>query len=611
MTILQALDRYYGRMAARGEAEAPGYSCERISFVIVLSPDGDPVDVVDLREQSGKRLVARLLEVPAAVPRRVNIVANTFWDKTEYCLGRSAEEDKKTSLRLAAFKKRHLALLAGSQDEGLIALSKFIDRWKPAMFDMAPFAPDMLDTNIIFRLDGDSIYLHKREAAHHLLAAVDEVVGTDFCLVTGIPAPVRRLHPTVKGVQGAQTAGATLVSFNLDAFTSYGKEQGANAPVSEMAAFRYGAALNRMLDRDSPNRVRRTIGDATVVFWAEASGEDAAAAAESFFADLIDPPFDAEPKLDPETDEQATVKLHDQLEKIAAGRPGEADPRLRPDTRFHVLGLAPNAARLSVRYWLEDDFSHFARRLLEHARDLAIEPPPRGWGHKQPSVSRLLVMTTALREDFKNIPNQLAGEVMRAILNGTPYPRTLLATAVIRLRAGDEPWKGWHAAVIKACLNRPLERERDDARRKELEPSVLKRIERETLPVALDPDHDSSAYQLGRLFAVLESAQYAALGQVNAPIGDRYYGAASSTPARVFGALLRGLKTYVSDARKRGKGGWIEPRVTAILARLPPDLPKTLRVEDQGKFAVGYYHERSTRPSKGGEADRSDEGEQA
>jgi CRISPR-associated protein Csd1 len=215
---------------------------------------------------------------------------------------------------------------------------------------------------------------------------------------------------------------------------------------------------------------------------------------------------------------------------------------------------------------------------------------------RPPSVQRLLVKTTALQEKFGNIPPQLAGEVTRSVLTGLPYPRTLLSAAIMRLRAGDDPHSGWHAAVIKACINRALrfrfgEGARPDGSR------TLERSNEEEIPVALEPHSKNAAYQLGRLFAVLEAAQYAALGRVNAPIGDRYYAAASATPARVFGPLLRGLKHHVSDAKKRGKGGWIEPKVGEIMLMLPPDLPRTLHLEDQGRFAVGYYHERATRPA--------------
>ena len=398
--------------------------------------------------------------------------------------------------------------------------------------------------------------------------------------------PLRRLHPSIKGVEGAQSSGASLVSFNLDAFTSYGKEQGANAPTSETAAFRYGAALNRMLDRGSSrNRVARPIGDTSLVFWADTSAtvdENAAMAAEGFFAAGMDP---AAPDGAADSDASEAAKLRDALDKLAKGRPvQDLDLGLMPGTRFHVLGLAPNAARLSVRYWLVDDFEAFARRLARHYRDLAIEPAP--WGARPPSVQRLLVKTTALQEKFDNIPPLLAGEVIRAVLSGTRYPRTLLTAAIIRLRAGDDPWTGWHAAAIKAYINRS---------------------EEEDVPMALEPDNPSAAYQLGRLFAVLESAQYAALGRVNAPISARYYGSASATPARVFGPLLRGLRHHVADALKQGRGGWIDGKVGEIMAKLQPELPRTLRLEDQGRFAIGYYHERASRRSRTDETDPSEE----
>jgi CRISPR-associated protein Csd1 len=274
-------------------------------------------------------------------------------------------------------------------------------------------------------------------------------------------------------------------------------------------------------------------------------------------------------------DPAEAVKLWEALKFVAEGRPiDKLGLGLKPGTRFYVLGLAPNAARLSVRYWLEDDFSQFASRLAAHHHDLLIEPVP--W-HTPPSIQRLLVRTTALQQKFENIPPLLAGELARAVLTGARYPRTLLSATVTRLRAGDNLGSGWHAAAIKVCINRS---------------------EEEKVPESLDPRNHNPAYQLGRLFALLEAAQYAALGPVNAPIGDRYYAAASATPARVFGPLLRGLRNHLSDARKRGRGGWIEPRIVDVMKQLPPDLPRSLRLEDQGRFAVGYYHERANRVSR-------------
>ena len=579
MTVLQSLDRYYGRMAARGEAEPLGFSREKISFRVVLSAAGEPVEARDLRQAVGRKLFPQLVEVPAAVIRKVNILGNTLWDKTAYSLGRTAGEGRRTAEEHAAFKAANLAFIKGSDDEGLIAFRRFLEGWRPDRFDSPPFRPEMLDTNVVFALQGETRDIHEREAAQRLLGArLGSAAAGQHCLVTGVVAAPARLHPTIKGVWGAQSAGASLVSFNLDAFTSHGKAQGDNAPTSEAAAFRYGAALNRMLDRGSGNRLPRPVGDASLVFWADTSSgisEQQAQETESFFAAMMEPPDDA----------TEAALLRDRLTALADGRPVEGlQTSLAAGTRFHVLGLSPNAARLSVRYWLDDTFEAFAERLAGHYQALRIEPPP--WRDRLPSVSRLLVRTTAVQEKFENIPPLLAGEVMRAVLTGAPYPRAWLAAAVIRLRAGDDPASGWHAAAIKACLSRPRQ-------------NLSRPRQKESPPVSLDPNFPKSAYQLGRLFAVLEAAQREALGRnVNATIADRYYGAASATPARVFGSLLRGARTHISAAEKLKRGFWIKPRLEGIMARLPPELPRTLRLEEQGLFAIGYYHECAFRPTK-------------
>lgn len=576
MTILQALDRYYARMAERGEAEAPGFSREKISFAVVLSADGAPVEVQDLRSASGKRLVPRMLAVPAAVKRTVGILPNLFWDKSAYVLGRTAGDGKRTAQEHAAFRDAHLQLLAGTDDPGLVALGRFLEAWATERFDTPPFVADMLDANVVFRLDGEQRYLHERPAAQTLLTGRAGGDGKRVaCLVTGQEGVATRLHPTIKGVAGAQSSGAALVSFNLDAFTSYGKDQGDNAPTSEAAAFRYGAALNGLLDRSSSrNRLRRGVGDATVVFWADAAGEDkeAAQAAEDFFAASIESP----------EDETEAAKIRDQLEQVAAGRPLAAlDARLDERTTFHVLGLAPNAARLSVRYWMSGDFGDFARRLAGHHRDLAIDPLP--W-RRPPSVEWLLMKCTALQEKAENVPPLLAGEVMRAILTGRPYPYTLMTAAITRLRAGDDPGSGWHAAAIRAVLLRQLFSPGQDRRPEDLS--------KEGLPVSLEKDNPHPAYQLGRLFAAVETAQRMALGQVNATIRDRYFGAASATPAIVFPLLLRGVQNHLAKLRKSGKGYWLEREIEEIHDRLPGALPRSLKLEAQGRFVLGYYHQR-------------------
>lgn len=589
MTILQALNSYYDRMAARGEAEPPGFSREKIGFAVVVDAAGEVVGVDDLRDTTGKKPFATPRDVPAGKKRTVAIVPNFLWDKTAYSLGVTAGEGKRTAQEHRAFRDLHVELLADADDEGLIALRRFLERWTPERFTGPPFSPGMLDANIVFRLHGDADgtgrprFIHQRPGAAPLIEGRGGDGERGLCLVSGAQAPIARLHPSIKGVDGAQTAGAALVSFNLDAFSSWGREQGANAPTGEAAAARYGAALNRLLDRNGRNRLR--IGDASVVFWADtsASGEQAAQTMEAMLAQW----FGGGGKVETDQDAAEAAKVRAALQPLAAGRPVRVgDVELLPGTRMHILGLSPNAARLSVRFWLTGSLGALAAHVARHERDCRVEPAPRGWG-AGPAINRLLVKTTAAQEKWDNIPPLLAGEVARAVLGGTPYPRMLLSNALMRLRAGDDAATGWHAAAIRAVLERSGE----------------------GAPVGLERDEMNAAYRLGRLFAVLEEAQERALGRVNATIRDRYFGAASATPASIFPLLLRGVQNHLAKLRKDepGQAAGVEIRLGEVMSGLGSALPRSLRLEDQGRFAIGYYHQRSDRFVK---RDKTDEGEQ-
>ncbi|MDR3533712.1 MAG: type I-C CRISPR-associated protein Cas8c/Csd1 [Rhodopila sp.] len=583
MTVLQALDRYYERMAARGEAEDLGFTLENISYALSINADGSVRDILDLRVPSGRRLVPRRMSVPR--PKRTsNIQANFLWDKTAYSLGVDGGKSKRLADEHQSFKQLHRDMLGSVNEVHAQALLSFLNQWSPERFKKPPFTPEMTDASFVFQLEDEHQYIHQVAVLRDVwLASLAESKAPQvFCLVTGGMGPLETGHPIIKGVEGAQTAGAYLVSFNASAYTSYGHPQdGSNSPVSKAAAARYGAALNGLLERSSLNRLPRPVGDATVVFWADASavGEDAARAAENLWAAWLNPQADEHDPDKLDRDEGEAAKLRDKLTEIAAGRPLKTiDPRLEDGVRFHVLGLAPNAARLSVRYWVADRFEIFAGRLADHYSDLSIEPKP--WRATPPSVARLLVKTTALQEKFDNVPALLAGEVMRAVLGGGRYPRTLLTAAIIRLRAGDDPGTGWHAAVIRAVLAR----------------EYRLKYEKEETPVSLDRDNPNEAYQLGRLFAILETAQRMALGgKINATIRDRYFGAASATPASVFPLLLRGVQNHLGKLRKEGKGGWIEREIEEITSHLGPELQRALRLEGQGRFAIGYYHQRSVK----------------
>jgi CRISPR-associated protein Csd1 len=578
MSALASLVRAYERMVTRNEVPPFGYSIQNICFLISLKADGSVAGKpIDLR--SGEKRIARRLAVPQPAERTSGIAANFLWDKTAYVLGVTAGKGKRTAAQHKAFVERtaaqhkafvelHRDWLKASNDEGLLALLRFLQDWRPKLFAKWAWPEDMKDQNVVFALESerlDDIYIHDRPAARELWAKVSaesEKNADAVCLINGKKAPVARLHPAIKGVWGAQSSGARIVSFNCDAFTSYGHEQGDNAPISETAAFAYTTALNRFLERDSAHRVQ--VGDASTVFWADAGDPKAAEEAESIFAGLI--------AVDDEKIANRGVK--ETLEKIRAGRAADdLVAELPKDVRFYILGLAPNVSRLSIRFYLEDDFGAIARRCLDHIERLRIEPPPR---EAAPSMWRMLIETAVLRKSVNIQPN-LAGEWLRAILSGSPYPRTLLSAIIMRLRA-DHDVNALRVAMLKSVLIRNFDME---------------------VPVAIDPAFADQGYLLGRLFALYEQVQTAALGRnVNATIKDKYYGAASAQPRKVFHLLESGSANHLSKIGKQKPGLKVslEKQIGAIMNMMEPGrdpFPASLPDKSQALFGLGYYHQRN------------------
>lgn len=583
MSILASLARLYDRLAAQGTAPAFGYSQQNIGFLISLNPDGSPVgEPSDLREGEGRKRTARVMAVPQPSKRTSGIAPNFLWDKTAYVLGVTALEGKRTAQEHQAFVDRHREWLAGSDDEGLLALLRFLDFWTPEKFAELGWAEEMKDQNVVFALESErlaNVRIHDRQATRDLWArlSAEGEKAEGICLVDGNRGTVARLHPAIKGVWGAQSSGASIVSFNLEAFTSYEHEQGDNAPISDRAAFAYTTALNHLLERDSKHRVQ--IGDASTVFWADASNAVAADAAESMFAFLF------------AIDESVQgAKIGDILANIRAGLPvGDFQPALAPGVRFHILGLAPNAARLSIRFYIEDDFGVLAKRYAEHHQRLSIDPPPRD---EIPTMWRMLIETAVLGKS-ENIQPNLAGEWMRAILTGTTYPLTLLSSVIMRLRA-DHDVNALRVAILK---------------------SVLIRNFRVEAPVSLDTDFKDPGYLLGRLFAVYEQIQVAALGtSVNATIKDKFYGSASAQPRKVFHILDAGSANHLSKVGKQSPGRRInlEKAVAQIMDLMEPGhdpYPASLPDKSQALFALGYYHQRNEFFRKA--VDKSEAGEAA
>ena len=582
MSVLQALVAHYERLLANNEAPEYGYSYEAISFAIVLSASGEPVDVMDCRNTTGRTpRPTRQYLVPSPSPSRTGrkVVPNVLWDNTGYALGVTGNGGPGDAVlstpKHEAFKHLHLELLGNSEDAGLRALTLFLQQWNPERFvdpPFASFAADMLGSNVIFRLAGIRGFIHESPAARCFwrdhLGNRDGAEGV--CLVTGQHAPIARLHPPIKGVRGARSSGARVVSFNLESFKSFGRQQGNNAPISEPAAFAYTTALNSLLSQTSSRRIQ--IGDTTTVFWAEARK------AEELVAAFLEPPPD---------DDTETVLIRDMLEKLSCGMPLQrAAPDIDQGTRYYLLGLSPNAARLSVRFWLEGMIDELVAYFAQHWRDLLIYPAPR---KRLPTVRDLVNETAVVitrpdgrrEKNFDTVSPLLAGSLMRALLTGQGYPRTLMSTIIMRLRS-DGQISDLRATILKACIVRDLR--------------IQKQLPQEDYLVSLDRNSNNMGYNLGRLFAAFAYAERS-FADRNASIRDKYMGAASTTPRRVFPILMRGYENNRAGLAKmedkRGAGVRADQAVGQIMDLLPgrDELPATLLLEDQARFFVGYYHQ--------------------
>ena len=567
--ILQALNDYYRRLQGEGLANvaAEGFQKQGIPFVIVVKTGGSFAGLHDTRIGEGKAKTARIFTVPKGVKKTSGVAANLLWDVPAYVLGRPKPDPKKTPVALAEraaeqnrcfislIRERLAAVL---EDEGVHAVLQFLERGTFEELFEHPLWPEIeqIGANLSFQLAEDACLVCERPAVVGALTSGAEGArsGLRACLITGAADEPARLHTAIKGVYGAQTSGANIVSFNLPAFNSYGKNQSFNAPVGKRAEFAYTTALNHLLTKGSGQRLQ--VGDSSTVFWAEKSH-----AMESVFADL----FGEAPKGEPEQDYRQLVATFRAPE---TGVP----PQFDPETPFFVLGLAPNAARIAVRFWYAGTVREVAENIEQHFDDMEITRAP-----KQPrylSLFRLLV-ALAVQGKAENIPPNLAGAFMKAVLTGTPYPQAFLGAAIRRCR-GEREISYPRASLIKAVLVR--------------EARFYGKTEKE-VGMSLETTNPNAGYRLGRLFATLEKIQEEASPGINATIRDRFYGSASATPVTAFPHLMKLKNHHLSKLENRGRAVNLERLIGEIMDGLT-DFPPHLSLPDQGRFAVGYYHQR-------------------
>ena len=569
--ILHTLTDYYRRQEE--EMPPPGFERKAIPFIIVLDRDGRFVDIEDTRDGNNKRDKGRPFVVPQGAANRTSgIVPNLLWDRTDYALGIVTEariaklQGAKKQKEEGEIPRRHQAFIqrirdtfrAPAVDQGVQAVLAFLDRGDFRAVCSHPYWAELAKSvePLSFRLDGDKVLICQRESVRQMLtSARQNEIAQGRCLVSGQVDAIALLHPIIKGVYrgNAKSSGAKLIAFNFAAACSYGKEQGQNAPVGEYAAFAYTTALNHLLRPDSCQKL--LVGEDAFVFWAEKPDP-----AEELFAAWLQPDPD-----DPARGVEAVKALYEAPK--TGVRPLDED-----ETRFFVLGLAPNVARLAVRLWNVSTVRELAAHIRQHFDDLAIVRSTRDPEYLP--LWRLLVATAAQGKS-ENIPPPLAGETLRAILAGTPYPQTLLVAALQRIRAEQGAVNYARAALIKAVLvrnarfNHPAKQEVD---------------------VSLDLQNPNIGYRLGRLFSVLERAQELASPGLNATIRDRFYGAASATPVTAFPYLLK-LKNHHVNKLATGQVIWLENLIGQILETVT-QFPPHLNLDDQGRFAIGYYHQR-------------------
>lgn len=568
--ILQALTQHYEDLLKRGEIASQGWSPAKITYALCINADGELERIFSVEEEvpSGKKTVMQpqRITLPAAVKRSSNPMSNFLWDNSAYLLGvdqKGNPERAKKCFDVA--KERHHKLLDGLNSETARAILAFFDHWNPDEAKNHPALQEKYEEitsgkNLLFRVEGK--YAQKDPeicaAWQRNLETNDPNAVRMQCLVTGRKEEIPLIHDSIKGVRNAQSSGAALISFNAPAFCSYGKEQNLNAPVGKYAAFAYTAALNALL-ADYEHVMQ--IGDTTVVCWVEGG--------EPEYQDVWCASLGNESKTLTESDVMNAVKY------LAAGQTYEP-LALDPNRPFYILGLAPNAARLSVRFFYRNTFGALMRNVNDHNERLKIV----GAKYETIPLWALLQATVNMNSREKTASPAMAGATARAIFSGTRYPASLLESVMLRIRAErDITWN--RAAILKAYY---LKNEHKDC-------------PKEVLTVSLNENSTNPAYTLGRLFAVYEAAQQAANPGINATIRDKYLNAASAMPASIFPILAN---LYQKHLRKLSTGQQIyyNKLVGQLKDILGEEYPVRLNLAQQGSFDLGYYHQMQKRYEK-------------
>lgn len=610
--ILQALTSLYEALAPKGEVPKEGWSREKISFALGIDENGDLLRITPLFKpgdmpKEKKKEEPQEMTVPAAVKRTSGAAANFLWDNSSYILGVSlkkgeddAEREKQRNKDIKCFeacRELHHSMLDGMEYPAAKAVLNFLDKWEPQKAEennlVAQYAKEILSgANMVFRFNGGYVHDDPQLASVWQKANAKQKDNIGQCLVTGALDEIQNTHPTIKGVQGAQSSGAALVSFNASAFCSYNKEQNQNAPVGKYAAFAYTTALKHLLkDRKNVHR----IGDAAVVCWAENADKQY----EDFAADLFFGDGDGD-----QSDEQWLSALQASVELLAKGLPcRELD--LDPERKFYILGISPNAARLAVRFFYCDSFGNIVKNIKAHYDRLEIVRPSYDKFPILPLWKLLSATNRTIKKKNDNGTNAersdsedsdkskdktqnsaMAGAVARAVFSGGRYPASLLECTFLRIKAERNITRE-RAAIIKAYyLRNPNEK-----------------CPKEVLTVSLNENSKNIPYTLGRLFSVYEEIQKEANLRnpgnpgINTTIKDRYFGSAAAMPATVFPILSNLAQKHLRKLSDKQRI-YLDKKVMTLKSVLGEQYPAHMSLPEQGSFDLGYYHQTQARYTK-------------
>jgi len=565
--ILQALVKEYEKLVEKKLVPEIGWCQANVSYAIELNEDGTIKEIHSLKinETMGKKQVWKPVKksVPEMVTRSSGVLANFLCDNAKYFLGidNNGTDDRMLECFQAA-KEKHIALLKDIDEPIARAICNFFLSWDPKIARENYYVDEKWDElndggNIIFCIGTDEAQDNikiKEVWNNNIKRAGEDKKG--ICLVTGEKTEIARIHRGIKGVPGAQSSGAALVSFNAPAFESYGKEQSYNAPVGKYAEFAYTTALNYLLG----NRDRTfQVGDSMIVFWTENGNE----AYQDTFSFVMNPHTD---------NEEQIQKVFDALKK--SRYIDINDIKIDLEQNFYILCLAPNAARLSVRFFYQNTFGDILSNVDEHYKRMEIIKP--SWEEqKYLSIHGMLRETVNQKSKDKTPAPNMAAMVLQSILSGSRYPESLYINTLIRIRSenGNVTWG--KAAIIKAFLIK-------NYKWKEGENYM-----------SLEENCNDTSYILGRLFSVLESIQKDANPTISSTIRDRYFNSACMTPASVFPILLR-LKNSHIKKLERERGARTRIYYENLVGNLMDNLngfPHRLTLEEQGKFMFGYYHQ--------------------